>query len=837
MSQPPPASAAPAAPAAATAPVVVPITTPAPAQAAAPAPVPAPAPTSAPASIPAPTAAAAPAAAPAPVAAPVTTTAPAAAPTSPPDVVLDAGIVAHLSRIFGLHADKMDNKWHADQVASFLLHVQGDTGAKDLTELDFDGFVRYITSPAAGLAAPLPPQDVDSYPLSSYFINSSHNTYLTGNQLYSDASTAAYRTVLERDCRCIEIDVWDGEDEDSSSESGSDGEDPVARQKKAESRKEMMQKAKDKAKEKLPASLTSRFSRSTLGRRFEQYVEKKIEGKPKKAQAVGEDGTLLPPPPIEPRVLHGHTLTREVPFRAVCATIREYGFKTTDLPLIVSLEVHCTAQQQDVMVQIMEQEWKGLLLERKTQNVAEKTSTGTGEAPGLPSPGSLRNKILIKVKYVPVSGPAKEEKVGTEADKGISHKLANIATETSTEAPPPLSRPPTSSPSPPPSSSGGQAKKPSKIIQALSQLGIYTQGVSFKSLSQPEAYMPTHVFSLSEKSLMEVHAKHGPALFSHNRRFLMRAYPSGLRIGSSNLDPARFWRKGVQIVALNWQHCDEGMMLNDAMFLGTGGYVLKPEGYRGDKIGSSTSAPAPVQAAFDTAFLPPPTVPVAGTAAGSHAAPVLPFTPKLLNLSITVFAAQGLALPRKAPDSDDGESSEAVDHPASSSRALRPFVKVELHVDDHPERGGGPDTTIPMSEEGDKEGEYKAKTHVVKDGKDGGSHPDFAQEVLTFTGVPLAALLPPPAVATTTGAGTAGAGSATGATDAAASAASAASLSFIRFLVKDTGGAIHRDVLLGWAAVRLDRLRPGYRLVRLRDPVHGRPNGALLLVKIAKEVV
>lgn len=90
--------------------------------------------------------------------------------------------------------------------------------------------------------------------------------------------------------------------------------------------------------------------------------------------------------------------------------------------------------------------------------------------------------------------------------------------------------------------------------------------------------MPTHVFSLSEKNLMEVHAKHGPALFSHNRKFLMRAYPSGLRIGSSNLDPVRFWRKGVQIVALNWQNCDEGMMLNDAMFLGTGGYVLKPEG-------------------------------------------------------------------------------------------------------------------------------------------------------------------------------------------------------------------------------------------------------------------
>lgn len=90
--------------------------------------------------------------------------------------------------------------------------------------------------------------------------------------------------------------------------------------------------------------------------------------------------------------------------------------------------------------------------------------------------------------------------------------------------------------------------------------------------------MPTHIFSLSEKKVVDVHEKEAQALFNHNRHFLMRTYPWGLRIGSSNLDPAPFWRKGIQVVALNWQKWDEGMMLNEGMFTGTHGYVLKPQG-------------------------------------------------------------------------------------------------------------------------------------------------------------------------------------------------------------------------------------------------------------------
>ncbi|TFA99495.1 1-phosphatidylinositol 4,5-bisphosphate phosphodiesterase 1 [Trichoderma ghanense] len=576
---------------------------------------------------------------------------------------LSTTTLAYLKRLFESHATP-EGKWTPDQIRVFIQKVQGssdvvspeealaqlpgnrtpDVAAAAAAELDLDGFLAYMTSSHSSAVLPVRNEDF-SWPLASYFISSSHNTYLTGNQLSSDSTTGAYTNVLLRGCRCVEIDVWDGDESDAESSSSSESEtsDDEAAAKKAalkEKKKKEKKEAKDKDKKTgWSEQLRSKMDKINISKKVDKIQEKATEkvAEIQEAMTNKADSTTAAAV-VEPRVLHGYTLTKDIRFRDVCLAIRESAFVASDMPLIVSLEVHCSPQQQLVMVDIMKDVWAGLLVTEPESAIES-----------LPSPDQLRRKILIKVKYVPPGTPL--DKVDTMSSEQ--------------QVPVPAGAPP---------------PKPAKTIQELARLAIYTQGVTFKGWTQPEAGMPTHIFSISEKKFIDYHEKQWATLFNHNKHFLLRAYPAGFRIGSSNLNPAIFWGGGAQIVALNWQETDEGMMLNEGMFTGTGGYVLKPEGYR-SKLTSKEdiSTPSPITIARKT-----------------------------VSLAFTFLSAQNLPLP---PDE-------------KSAKGFRPYVKVELHVEASKNSHAESDGHVHDSE-------YKVRTKTHK-----GCDLDLAGERLEFKAIP-----------------------------------------------------------------------------------------------------
>ena len=345
------------------------------------------------------------------------------------------------------------------EFTNFLLDCQGtcdDAGKlynkykEENDLLSYSGFCSYLLSKRDNPPLNLCPDDM-SHPLNEYFIASSHNTYLLGRQFLGESSIEGYIRVLQRGCRCIEIDCWDG----------SDG---------------------------------------------------------------------------QPVVYHGRTFKSNIiAFADVISVIGKYAFITSPYPVVISLEVHCCAEQQAIMVDVMRSTLGDVLvMDADVLDI-------------LPSPEELKLKILLKVKCAS----------NFFEDDILSDNISSTTdtTESDLDFDKPERRNSGHSTSSSPSSLSSRKQKRPKIISLLSDMAIYTKSFKYRNFKLADAKLYNHIFSFSERNLSSLckSTEMSDQLEKHNRRYLMRIYPSLHRLTSHNFDPVQFWIRGTQMVAMNYQ--------------------------------------------------------------------------------------------------------------------------------------------------------------------------------------------------------------------------------------------------------------------------------------------
>ena len=101
----------------------------------------------------------------------------------------------------------------AELFVSSMKSLGFSSKSKKITKSEFTHFLhsKYNDAYDPAAIAELPSTAKLDLPMSNYWINTSHNTYLLGDQLKSRSSVEAYANALNRGCKCLELDCWDGD--------------------------------------------------------------------------------------------------------------------------------------------------------------------------------------------------------------------------------------------------------------------------------------------------------------------------------------------------------------------------------------------------------------------------------------------------------------------------------------------------------------------------------------------------------------------------------------------------------------------------------------------------
>ncbi|XP_073435123.1 1-phosphatidylinositol 4,5-bisphosphate phosphodiesterase eta-1 isoform X3 [Dendrobates tinctorius] len=439
---------------------------------------------------------------------------------------------------------------------------------KEQKVLGIEGFTSFMRGPAGDIFNPLHCeiyQDMEQ-PLCNYYIASSHNTYLTGDQLLSQSKVDMYAWVLQDGCRCIEVDCWDGPD----------GEPVVHHGYTLTSKipfKDVVETINKHAfvKNDYPVVLSiENHCNIQQQRKIAQYL-KEIFGDKLDLSSVplGENKQLPSPQHLKGKIL---VKGKKLPYDL--AEDAEEG-EVSDEDSADEIEEECklshcfsngTTEHQ--VESFIRKKLESLLKESQIRDKED--------------PDSFTVRALLKATHEGLNVNLKQNSEPKDRGKSKRSSMGNIGKHKRTAKSRSKSCSTDEDEDSSPRETGqmnrlGRRRKTMKLCRALSDLVVYTNSVSAQDIMDDGS--TGNVLSFSETRAHQVVQQKSEQFMMYNQKQLTRIYPSAYRIDSSNFNPVPYWNSGIQLVALNYQTEGRMMELNRAKFKVNGncGYVLKPQ--------------------------------------------------------------------------------------------------------------------------------------------------------------------------------------------------------------------------------------------------------------------
>ncbi|XP_042153616.1 1-phosphatidylinositol 4,5-bisphosphate phosphodiesterase eta-1-like isoform X2 [Oncorhynchus tshawytscha] len=433
--------------------------------------------------------------------------------------------------------------------------------------LGIEGFTSFMRSPTCDVFNPEHHevnQDMDQ-PLSSYYISSSHNTYLTGDQLLSHSKTDMYAWVLQAGCRCVEVDCWDGPDGEPMVQHGYTLTSKITF-------KSVIETIDKYAfiNNRYPVILSiENHCCIQQQKKIAQYLRKILGDKLDLGETFHRDSKQLP----SPHCLQGKIL-----------------IKGKRLPLYLSIDVEEGEVSDDDSADEIEDDFKlknsnsngnhqvESYIRKKLDCLLKESQIGDKE-----DTDSFSIRALLRATHVGLQKNLTNHKEGLKKSQSRSF-ISNLKQKRHSKSR--LKSQSMDGEQEGQETSGREAgghitrgegkRKTIKLSRDLSDLVVFTN-----SVASPEGLddcTPGNVLSFSETRAQQLVNHRAERFLCFNQRQLSRIYPSAYRIDSSNFNPQLYWNVGCQLVALNYQTEGRMMQLNRAKFMVNGGcgYALKP---------------------------------------------------------------------------------------------------------------------------------------------------------------------------------------------------------------------------------------------------------------------